>query len=84
MEDALSTLSDDANNPGDAFLALERLAQTGVLRRVFTDLTGSVPKPLTWDEVLSRLGGAEGLAGEKWREGARTMAVRWFVEKRVK
>jgi hypothetical protein len=83
LEDALSTLSVDANNPGDA-LALERLAQTGVVRRVFMDLTGSVPKPLTWDEVLSRLGRAEGLAGEKWREGARTMAVRWFVEKRVK
>jgi hypothetical protein len=84
LEDALSTLSPDTDDPSDALLALERLAQTGVVRRVFTDLTGSVRRPLTWDEVLSRLGGSEGLASETWREGARTMAVRWFVEKRVK
>jgi hypothetical protein len=84
LEDALSTLSVGAGNPGDAFLALERLAQTGVVRRVFIDRAGSVLRQLTWDEVLSRLGGAEGLAGEKWREGARTMVVRWVVEQRVK
>jgi hypothetical protein len=84
LEDALSTLSVDDHNPSDALLALERLAQAGVVRRVFIDLTASVPRRLTWDEVLSRLGGAESLAGEKWREGARTMAVRWFVEKGVK
>jgi hypothetical protein len=84
LEDALSTLTSNAGDPSDALLALERLAQTGVVRRVFTDLTGPVPRPLTWEEVLSRLGGSEGLAGETWREGARTMAVRWFVEKRVR
>ena len=29
-------------------------------------------------QALDRLGGAEGLAGEGWREGARTIGVQWL------
>ncbi len=78
LEDAVACLPPGVP-PADAFLALERLAQTGLIRRVFVDLKSSPPSPLAWPEVLSRLGGAEALEGELWREGARTMAVRWAV-----
>jgi len=66
---------------GDALLAIERLAQTGVVRRVFLDLEQAPPRPLSWDQVLSRLGGREGLAGEGWRRGAQTIAVQWVPQK---
>jgi very-short-patch-repair endonuclease len=78
IDDALTAASRVGGDPGDALLAIERLAQTGAIRRVFLDLQHNPPRPMTWDEVLLRLGGQSGLSGESWREGARTMAVQWF------
>jgi hypothetical protein len=63
---------------GEALLAIERLAQSGLIRRVFLDMTKDPPAPMSWDEVLDRLGGREGLAGETWREAARGIAVQWL------
>jgi hypothetical protein len=62
----------------DSLLAIERLAQAGALQRLFLDLNEDPPAPMSWDEVLARLGGRDGLAGEGWREVARTAGVQWF------
>jgi very-short-patch-repair endonuclease len=78
LHDAISHVPEVGGDEGDALLAIERLTQTGMIHRVFLDLTKAPPQPLAWSEVLARLGGREGLAGEGWREGARTIAVQWI------
>ena len=78
LEDAVASASELGGDTADALLAIERLAQAGAVRRVFLDLTLDPAKPMSWERVLDRLGGREGLAGEGWRDGARTIAVQWF------
>ena len=64
---------------------------------MYLSIDNSRPRPGAWreDQIIipegggeiheqPETGGSDGLAGDTWREGARTMAVRWFVEKRVK
>lgn len=84
LSDALEYAVEIGAEDADALLAIERLALTDSLRRVFLDLQVEPPRPMSWDEVLIRLGGREGLAGEGWREGARTMSVKWFATDRSK
>src|SRR5262249_41239173 len=79
LEDALACLPPESDDVSDGLLALERLAQTGFLQRVFVDLTIPGSTPLSWDEVLARVGHPESFSGHDWRDGARTIAVRWLV-----
>jgi hypothetical protein len=78
FNDAIASARELGADDGDALLAIERVAQTGVVRRVFLDLEKTPPQPLSWDQVLIRLGGKEGLAGDEWRKGAKTLAVQWI------
>jgi hypothetical protein len=78
LGDAIAAAGQFGADEGDALLAIERLAQTGAIQRVFLDLTRTPPAPMSWEQALDRLGGAEGLAGEGWREGARTIGVQWL------
>jgi len=78
LGDAIAAAGQFGADEGDALLAIERLAQTGTIQRVFLDLTRNPPAPMSWEQAVDRLGGADGLAGEGWREGARTIGVQWF------
>ncbi|TNF24070.1 MAG: DEAD/DEAH box helicase [Deltaproteobacteria bacterium] len=78
LGDAIAAAGQFDADEGDALLAIERLAQTGTIKRVFLDLKRTPPAPMSWEQALDRLGGAEGLAGEGWRDGARTIGVQWL------
>ena len=78
LNDAIMLATQVGAEEGDALLAIERLTQVGALKRVFLDLNQDPPAPMSWGEVLVRLGGRDALAGEAWRDGARTVAVRWI------
>jgi len=78
LKDALESAAHAGADESDALLAIERLAQTGFLQRVFFDLKQDPPVPMPWEQVLERLGGRDGLAGDGWREGARTVGVEWL------
>lgn len=77
LSDALQLARELGGNDAHALQALEWLSVAGVVRREFLNLTVSPPAVMTWTTVLERLGGQAALEGESWREGARTMALRW-------
>ncbi len=79
LNDAVTFAQQVGTDEEDALLAIERLVQLGALRREFLDLNNDPPALMSWKDVLTRLGGGEGIAGERWRQGARTIAVRWVA-----
>jgi hypothetical protein len=81
FEDVLAAAREVGAEPLDGLLAIERLALAGAVHRVFLDLEHEPPRPMSWDDVLRRLGGPDGLAGEDWRKGARTMRVQWLASR---
>jgi hypothetical protein len=79
FNDAVTFAQQVGADEEDALLAVERLVQFGALRREFLDLKTDPPTLMSWEEVLARLGGREAIASEGWREGARTIVVRWIL-----